>query len=158
MKRLALLLLACAACGGSDADVAGNFTIAVTNRDNGCNFANWMVDATASGIAVTVTQDGSNVTATVGGLTAILLNAALGSNAYTGSVDGDDLELEIIGTNTMTSGNCMFTYNSEIFATIDGDLLEGQIHYRGAGNGNTDCASITGCDSFQDFNGTRPPE
>ena len=158
MKRLALLWLACAACGGSDADVAGNFSVSVTNRDNGCNFQNWTVGDQATGIQVTITQDGSNVTATVGGVTGALLDIALGGHAYTGVVDGDDLALDLVGTRAMQMGNCTFTYNSAIDASIDGDVLTGEVHYRGAGNGNSDCASITGCDTFQDFNGTRPPE
>jgi len=158
MKRLALLVIACTACGGSDADVSGNFNVAVTNRDNGCNFQNWTVGNSANGIAVTVTQDGSNVTATVGGVTGGLLDLVLGGHAYTGVVDGNDLDLNLIGTRSMLMGNCTFTYNSEIAASISGDVLTGEIHYRGAGNGNSDCTSITGCDSFQDFNGNRPPQ
>ncbi len=51
----------------------------------------------------------------------------------------------------------MLTFNSEIRAVIDGDILTGQINYTSATNGNPDCAGITGCRSFQDFNGTRPP-
>jgi len=153
--RSILALLACAAC--SSDDVAGDYAVAVTNRENGCSIQNWTVGDQATGIAVTITQDGSRVTATVGGVTGALLDLALGARAYTGNVDGNDLDLEIIGTRPMQSGNCTFTYNSEILAAADGDVLTGTIHYRGAGNGNADCASITGCDSVQEFNGTRPP-
>ena len=54
------------ACGGhegavrasrSDADVASDYTIALTNRDNGCMFENWTVGEQANGIPVIVTQD-----------------------------------------------------------------------------------------------------
>ena len=98
MKRWLSVLAVCAACGGSDADVAGN-----------------------------------------------------------GDVDGNDFVLELFGTPSQNSGNCTFTYNSVIDGAISGDTLTGRIEYRAATNGNPDCAAITGCVSFQEFNGTRPP-
>lgn len=152
-----MILVAAAACG-SDADVAGDYTIALTNRDNGCDFANWTVGETASNIPVLITQDGSNVTATVNGGAGIVLDLVLGARAYTGGVDGDDLFLELFGTRPQQSGDCTFTYNSVIDASIAGDVLTGRIEYRAATNDNPGCAAIEGCLSFQDFNGTRPPQ
>jgi len=159
MKRLACVLLACGVgCGSSSpADVAGSYTVAVTNRDNGCMLANWMVGTSTPNIPVTITQSGSNATATITGLVGIYVSAGLGSNVYTGTVDGNDLDLELLGTRSQTMGNCTFTYNSAIAATLGGDALEGRVEYRVAGNGNPDCAVFDNCLSYQDFNGTRPP-
>jgi hypothetical protein len=151
-----LLLVGCG--GGDPADVAGNFTISLTNRDNGCNLANWTVGEQASNIPVVITQDGDNATADVQAGAGFLLDAALGSSVYTGDVDGDDLFLELFGTRAQQQGNCTFTFNSEIDASIDGDTLTGVINYRAATVGNPDCAALEGCVSFQEFNGTRPPE
>jgi hypothetical protein len=53
--------------------------------------------------------------------------------------------------------DCTFTFNSEIHATIDGDVLTGEIDYLSATNGNPDCAAVASCRSLQNFNGTRPP-
>src|SRR5688572_22727127 len=145
-------------CGGEDADVAGDFSIAVTNRDNGCEFDNWMEDETSANIPVTITQDGSAVTATIEGLTGSFVEAVLGSRSYEGEVDGNDLFLELFGSRAANQGNCAFTINSEIDATISGDALEGRINYKAATNGNPDCDTLEGCVSFQDFNGTRPPQ
>jgi hypothetical protein len=157
MRRISafLFIFLSAACG--DANVEGNYSIAVTNRDNGCNFQNWTVGQQASGIAVTINQEGSDVSATVEGATGALLNLTLGSNFYTGDVEGSSLLLELFGNRSQTMGNCAFTFNSIIDAEANGDALTGRIEYTAAGNGNPDCASIDGCVTFQDFNGTRPP-
>lgn len=146
-------------CGG-DADLAGNYTISLTNGANGCNLGNFTPGDTTTGVAVVITQTGSTVTATVNGVAALALAALLGAgkNVYTGSVSGDDMTVESIGTRANTSGNCTYTFNSKIHGTLDGDVLRGTIEYRAAGNGNSDCAQLAGCISVQDYNGTRPPQ
>jgi hypothetical protein len=161
MKRLLgiALTLAFGACGsGSDVDVAGEYTIALTNRDNGCELENYTEGEQASNIPVSITQEGSNVTATVGGGGGLVLDLALGSRVFTGEVDGDDVFLELFGTRGQQQGNCSFTFNSAIDATLDGDVLTGTIDYRAATNDNPDCAALEGCRTFQEFNGTRPPQ
>src|SRR5205085_2572645 len=125
-----------AACGGSDVDPTGDYTVALTNRDNGCMFQSWTVGDQASNIPVTVTEDSkSNVSASVGGGAGAVLDLALGAHIYTGGVDGNDLALDLFGTRGQQMGNCSFTYNSTIDATLNGDLLEGRIEYRAATNG-----------------------
>jgi hypothetical protein len=154
MKSLALVLLA--ACG-SNGNVAGSYTIALTDKDNGCNLANWTSGNQTTGVPVTITQSGSDVNATVTGVAAAVLDAFIGTAAFTGD---DSIDLKAIGTIPKQSGNCTWTYNGEITASLDGDALEGRIDYRAADNGNSDCMTmmIHGCDSYQAFNGTRPPE
>ncbi|MGE0868926.1 MAG: hypothetical protein AB7P03_10195 [Kofleriaceae bacterium] len=153
------LVAALAGCGSSEpADVEGTYTIAVTNRDNGCNFNDWTVNESTPGIGVVINQEDDAVTATIQGAVGVFLNFALGSDTYSGSVDGDAVDLVLHGTRSATMGNCTFTYNSEIHATADGDTLVGRVEYIAAGNGNPDCASIDGCVTYQDFNGTRPPK
>lgn len=144
-------------CGGEPANVAGSYTIAVTNAENGCNFDNWVEGETSQGIMVDITQNDTAVSAQVEGLTGTLLSLVLGSNVYTGEVDGSHLELIIYGEVAATQGNCTFTYNSIIDADSDGDVLTGEIRYEAATVGNPDCAAIEGCVTRQQFNGTRPP-
>lgn len=159
MRALAWPLLGCLiACGGDPADVEGNYTIAVTNRDNGCNFQNWTVGNQATNIAVTISQEGENVSATIEGATGGFVELVLGSRTYAGTIDGDSMSLDLFGSRSQNSGNCAFTYNSRIVADANGDALTGRVEYRAAGNGNPDCAAIDGCLSYQDFNGTRPPQ
>ena len=160
MKGWILAALASVAGCGGDADVAGNYTVALTNGTNGCNLSNVPPGDTASGISLVITQDGSKVTATIEGLARVYLEALLGNgkNVFTGSVDGDELSVESLGTRTNTTGNCTYTYNATIGGTLDGDVLRGRIDYRAADNGNPDCSQVHGCVTFQDYNGTRPPQ
>lgn len=149
-------ILAALGCG-EDANVAGSYTIAVTNRTNGCELENWMEGETSSNIPVTITQSGENVTATVDGLVGAYFNAIFGSAAFVGTVSGDDLDLQIIGTRSATEGNCTYTFNAVLSGSVSGDTLTGRIDYQAATNDQPDCAALEGCTSYQDFNGTRPP-
>lgn len=157
--RTLVCLLAVALCAcGSPADVAGNYTVNLTNKDNGCNFANWTVGQMTSGIAITVTQSGGDVTATVGGLGGAYLTAVLGSASFTGTADGNNIDLKLFGTRSATMGNCAYTVNAHLTGGIAGDLLEGTIEYAPATNGSPDCGVLASCVNAQAFNGTRPPK
>jgi hypothetical protein len=155
MRALVLLLPCLAACLNDDADASGDYQITVTNRENACNFPSWT--AGDSGPATTtITQNRNDVTASVTGLGALFLEVSIGGHAFTGKVSGGTLALKLFGSRSYTMGNCTFTYNAEIHATIDGNALDGQLEYRPATNGNPDCAGITDCLSFQEFTGSRP--
>lgn len=163
MKRFVYLslvgLVAAAACSSSSpVNAKGNYTVATTNRDNGSNFQNWTVGAQSTGIAVVITQQNASATAVVNAGAGFVLDVVLGGHSFTGTVDGDHLDLKLAGTRAQTQGNCTYTINGEIASTLAGDTLTGRINYVAAGNGNSDCASIQGCVSFQEFNGTRPPQ
>lgn len=155
---LAILVLGIGACGGDDpADVAGDYTLQITNEANGCGFDGWTEGEVAADVPLTVTQDGAAVTATIEGLAGGYVELVLGARTFTGEVDGARLELTLFGTRSATEGNCTYTINAEVDATIDGDLLEGEIRYVPATNGNPDCAALDACANVQRFNGTRPP-
>jgi hypothetical protein len=154
---VAVVALVVAGCGDDPANVAGDYTVAVTSGANGCNLTNWQEGSSTSGIGVTITQDGGNATAIIEGFVGQYVMAALGSRTFTGTVDGTDLDLDLIGTNALTTGNCTYTYNALLDGGIDGDVIIGTITYTAATNDQTDCAPLEGCESIQDFNGTRPP-
>jgi hypothetical protein len=160
--RLALLgsiLVWAFGCGDSEpADVAGSYSLSLTNRENGCGFDNWMEGNTASNIPLELMQNGSDVTGEVGGGAGLVLDIVLGSRTYIGEVHGSSIDMDIFGTNSLSEGNCSYTYNSSVHANLDGDVLTGSIEYRAATNGNPDCSALEGCVSQQDFNGTRPPQ
>ncbi len=159
VASLIVLSFVASALGCSDpADVAGDYSVALTNRENGCDFANWTVGDMSSNIPVTITQDGSSVSATVGGGGAVVLDLALGSHVYQGNVNGSHIKATIFGNRSATDGNCTYTYNSTFDADADGDFLTGEIRYTPATNGNPDCAAIEGCVNRQEFNGNRPPQ
>lgn len=157
MKRW-IWLVALAACGGDPVDAEGTYTMAVTNRDNGCNFALWTIGNSASNIGVVINQEGEDANAEVMGLTGDFLDGVLGSHVFQGVVDGDELDLSIIGTTKITTGNCAdHTIDARLESTLDGDVLTGRISYTIVGTGST-CAPYDGCISYQDMNGTRPPQ
>lgn len=151
----ALVVLALAAGCTSDADVSGDYTMQVTNRDNGCMFGSWTPGETSTA-EVVVTQNSTDVLANVTGLGAFALELAIGGHAFSGHVAGGDIDLHLLGTRSNMTGNCTYTFNAEIRASIDGDTLAGQINYVAATNGNPDCSAIAACTSFQEFTGTRP--
>lgn len=158
MSRFVIVALwVVAACGTDDVNAAGNYTIALTSGANGCNLSNWTVGGQTTGIAVGITQSGKDVTATVAGLAGGALDVVLGSHVFAGTVSGDSLDMTILGTVPKSMGNCTYTFNSEIPATLSGDALSGSVEYRAATNGNPDCATLVGCLSVQQFNGSRPP-
>jgi hypothetical protein len=157
MKHFLGGLLAVVAGCSDPANVEGTWTVALTNRDNGCSFGNWTVGESATNVQVVFTQNGESVNADVQGLAEIGLALLLGADGiFSGSVDGDELDLVREGTNPTTMGNCTFTYNAQILATVSGGTMEGRIEYRAQHNNNSDCAAVT-CLTYQDFNGVRPP-
>jgi hypothetical protein len=154
-------VVALTACSSTPANVAGSYTVGVTNRTNGCNFANWTEGQMSSGIPITITQaetsSGTTASAKVTGVTGAYFDVVFGTSVFAGPVDGDHLDLKLMGTSAKTTGNCTYTYDGEILATASGDTLSGQIKYTPATNGHTDCATIEGCVTYQDFSGSRPP-
>jgi hypothetical protein len=150
--------LALIACGSEPADVAGDYTLSITNGSNGCGLDNWTEGDTSTGIPFTVTQSGSQVTGTVGGTSGLFFDLWLGGRVFTGTVEENTVHLSLYGTAAKQQGNCTYTVNATVSAVSSGDVLQGQIRYTAATNGNPDCASLEGCVSSQSFNGTRPPQ
>jgi hypothetical protein len=158
LAALGVLVAALGACSSDPAQIAGDYTVGVTNRDNGCNFPNWTVGAMTAGVDVKIAESGSSVTADVTGGTGAVLDFAFGSSAFTGTIDGNQMSLTLEGTRVQQTGTCTYTYNGQIIATANGDTMTGRINYTPATNGNSDCAAVSGCLTYQEFNGSRPPQ
>ena len=159
LPTFALLVTATlAACGGDDpVDAAGTYSIALTNRENGCNLGTWTVGDTAQNVGAVITQDGEQVSADVQGAARVGLDLWLGAHVFTGVIEGDELELSIAGTRAGSMNACAYTYDAVLDATISGDVLRGEVRYQARTNGSPDCGALTGCASRQELNGTRPP-
>lgn len=149
--------LALVACGSDPADVAGTYTIALTNRDNGCNINNWTPGPISGSVTMVVTQSDDAASADVQGLAGVALDALTGGHVFTGSVDGSGVDLAITGTRAMSQGACAYTMDAELTGALSGDSLAGMVIYRARTNGAADCGALTGCQSQQDFAGARPP-
>ena len=157
MKRrlsIAWVALVCAAAC-SDANVAGNYTAAITNGADPCGIG-WS-PAEMSNATLTVTQSGSDVTMIVNGLPGLYVASILGTNTFIGDVDGSDVNLVATGNAPKTSGGCTYTFNGEVIANQEGDSLAGRVEYRAATNGHPDCGTRQSCVSQQEFNASRPP-
>lgn len=161
-KSLAILLpvLALVGCSSDDeftADVAGSYTIALTNDESTCAFSNWEKDKETSGIGLVITQDGDKIQGTLDGLAATFFDLWLGSHDFDGTIKGRALTLTNFGERPTQQGNCSFTYNAVVKANQNADTIEGTITYSPQTNGNPDCAAVE-CSALQRFSGVRPPK
>jgi hypothetical protein len=139
------------------ANVAGKYSVTITGGKNGCNLDGWKEGDRHTDIPLMVTQTGADITASVGGLAAIVLGLSYGSADYVGGVVGNKLTVTLYGKHTRRTGECVHTMNSVVRAELVGDFLRGTIsHEPSAGNGHPDCMAIK-CSSEQHFNGSRPP-
>jgi hypothetical protein len=144
------------ACSGSDpVDAEGTYSVGVTNREDQCAFG-WTVGQQTPGIEVVVTQNGANAIAEIKGGGGFAVFTVLNTATFSGSVDGDELDLFATGTKSFSKGNCTYTYDGHIAATLTGDALQGSISYVANTNTASDCAAVQ-CTSTQDFCGSRPP-
>jgi hypothetical protein len=160
MRRCAILAITilAAACGdGSPTNVAGDYTLALTNHENGCSFQTWTVGDTTTGLPLTIVQNGTAVTGVIGGAAGTWMRLVLGSDAFAGTVTGNALHLVLNGTRAYTEGGCTYTIIGTADAEVAQDVLTGGIVYTTATNGSPDCGALAGCQSIQVFNGTRPP-
>jgi hypothetical protein len=163
VARPALLILAAlwpCACGSDPpVYVGGDYTIAVTARENGCGFGNWTPGATASNIQLQILQSpGSpSLSGTIQGGTGFLVQVLLGTNAFTGRVSGNQIEALLVGTNMLSQGTCQYRIQVDLKGDLSGDVLTGTIDYSTSTDHSSACGALEGCHSVQDFNGTRPP-
>jgi hypothetical protein len=171
VRRVALvpaivLPMLAGACGGSSfssqtANVAGDYTVELTTGDNGCMFTSWTAGSTATAVPVTLTQQGANTTATVGGAAAIVLDllfgTALGTSQFHGSVTGGSFSLADYGTTHATDGDCSYTLKATLTGSISGNSISGQITYSETTNGSPACGYHATCTSVQAFDGVRAP-
>lgn len=138
------------------ADVAGNYTVNVTNGPDECMIG-WTEGDSTSAIPVLVTQDGDQVSLQVQGLTGTILTVGVGSNQFEGQVGGNSVTAALIGNVSRTQGGCAYTTTVDLDARVDNDVIQGTLTYRPVTNGHPDCGTLETCVSRQSFNGARPP-
>lgn len=162
MMRRARMLVTVAAIssvgvGCAPADVAGNYSVNVTNGANGCSLDNWMEGSTSSNIPLLVTQSDDQVQLDVQGLTGTYLDLVLGSSLFNGDVSGSQITAALIGSNTGRQGSCSYTVTVDLDARVDGDFIQGELTWRPVTNRHPDCGVLETCRNTQQFNGSRPP-
>jgi hypothetical protein len=160
----ASLLAFAPGCGGSTfqanqppANIAGDYSVSLTNGNNGCQFANWTQGSTAQDVHVMLAQQGASATATLTGLAGLLFYVVLGTVQFQGTVSGDSFTLTAVGSNPARDGMCTFTIKATLTGSTAGDTIQGQLAYTETTNGSPDCSYHSTCSSIQSFAGARPP-
>ena len=158
------IVVACAACTSTPADVMGTYTGSLTRGDNGCNLVDWTPGAVITDSAFDITQDGNSVAVAVTGSEAKVLDDTVSSHTLTGAVSDVSLQVTIIGTRMRMMQNCMFRLDAAIIASASGSTLDGELHYRETVLDPsclfvTDAGVVTtgamGCDSSETFSDSR---
>ena len=152
---LALLATSITGCSETPVDASGSYRISVTNAENDCELEGWSVGTTSLDIALDVSQEGEFADAALGGEVGNYQDLVLGGHLLSGEVRGNRLEQGLSGTRETQSLGCAFFVDSFLDARLNDDLLEGVLIYTVNDNGSPDCNQLQGCQSVQDFNGTR---
>ena len=155
LRGFALLAVVIVAGCTPPANIAGTYTVAVTDGQNGCAFPNFTQGTVTNGIPFTVTQNGASATGTVGGVVGVYLGLTFGNNVFTGTVLGNGFLLKLTGTNTLNQGSCAYTLDAVASGSIVGSAISGQIDYTSVTNNSAACGSLVGCHTDQTFSGTR---
>jgi hypothetical protein len=155
-----LLVAACSGSGGTvdtPADLAGAYTISVTNTDNGCSYDNWKVGQSAQNIQLDITQTHADVSASLRGLGSIAF-AVLGIGAMSGTVSGSSATVTAVGTNGVRRGQCAFFVRATASITLTGNTINGTVTYTNETNHHAECGVLETCSSQQTLAGNRPPK
>lgn len=157
--RIILLALvpAVVACSGSDggeppAQVAGNYTLTITDGQNGCNVQDFTTNSSQTGTMVAITQSGTSVTATAMHTSGLVLAFGAG-DTISGWIDGQ--EASLTASSPRTQGGCAYTTTATANITFKDSAMQGTILYTNAGNGSSDCGVLQQCTSTQTFTGSR---
>ena len=163
--RFALGCVVLAACSTPTANVAGTYTAQLTQGSDGCNVSTVSEGTVTTGVTMVVTQTTGTLTADVGGAIASDLMTLIGNHVYTGSIDGDGLQLGINGGFTRQIGNCSYHLDTVITAEASGSTLTGELDYR-AVSADPTCVMVTdagsdltggiGCNTTSTLSASRP--
>ncbi|MFO0558066.1 MAG: hypothetical protein U0269_08600 [Polyangiales bacterium] len=144
--------------GCAPLNVAGTYSGAVTNRDNGCMLSNYNVGDMTSGINMVVTQSGSDVTVDVQGLAGVALSLFTANpDPMRGTATPVGFSVSKIGRNGTTSGDCTYNTVVEANGTLNGDSLSGTVTYRYQVTNAAACGFRATCRTEQSFAFVRPP-
>jgi hypothetical protein len=139
--------------GGPAADVAGEYTVSLTNQQSSC-MLDWRQGAKTNGVMFTIRQDGTNLTAEAGGDAAVSLVLITGTNAFVGNVEGDTFTLVADGPTVFTTGACSYTVQATVEGTLQGDIITGTLTYRPVLSTDPQCAQYA-CAAVAAFTGVR---
>ncbi len=139
---------------GTPVDVAGEYTVSLTNTSNDCMMP-WKDGATTNGVLFTIRQTGTQLKAEADGDAALSLVLLTGTNLFDGDVHGNGFTLLAQGPTVFSAGNCMYTVNATVEGTIEGNTIHGTLTYAPVVSSDPECAQYA-CAAVEDFTGARP--
>jgi hypothetical protein len=158
--RILLALLLLQACTSDDpVNVSGDYTLAITNGANGCEFANWTVGDTATGVLVRLRQmSDDKFTAELTGIVRVFAELTIGSYIFAGDVTGASFDATLAGMqDIMNQGEtCKYRVNADIDGSLVRDNISGTITYRVVIVTSAPDCPPEDCATVQSFNGSRP--
>lgn len=107
--------------------MSGEYSVAVTNRENACGVDDWEEGNMASGIPLVIEQDGSEITGTIEGIVSLYLVAVTGNDEFEGAVSGDEFTMTSYGTTSPVVDGCSFTWNATVSGELSGNSIEGTV-------------------------------
>lgn len=156
MLRVVGVLVLVGGCGGEPANVAGMWSMNVTNGENGCSIDNWTVGDTTEAVPLTLTQADATVNGSVGGTVGVGANLVFGTNQLSGLASGRHVDLRLVGR-AQSSGSCAYTPVLDLSADVNGDTMSGTITWSYDTNSSADCGYRATCETVQSMNAARPP-
>ncbi len=135
--------------------VEGEYLLTLRTGKNECGLTPWD-DASTLNVPVSVSQNGTEIRATLRDLVGLPTVLLLGSNEYRGTLDGNRLTLRIDGSVVGTQAACTFVYDGVIDGRYVEGGLSGDVRYVRAFRGG-DCTGLA-CESQQFFDGVRAPK
>jgi hypothetical protein len=139
---------------GTPVDVAGEYTVSLTNTTNDCMMP-WKDGATTNGVLFTIRQTGTQLTAEADGDAALSLVLLTGTNLFDGNIHGNGFTLVADGPTVFQAGNCMYNVDATVEGTIVDNIIHGTLTYSPVFGSDPECAQYA-CTAVEDFTGTRP--
>ena len=159
-------MLALTGCGDSEspkacetpADVAGDYTVRLTNVQNTCPSMaqGWTDGAVNEGVDFLIEQQCVALSAETMGDPALYFLLLLGANDFRGEVHGSHFVLTNHGTKEYTYDTCDYTIDATVEGDLDGDSITGTLTYTPVIKPSASCTGYE-CAAEQTFDGVRPP-
>jgi hypothetical protein len=128
----AVVMGAAAACSTPTANVNATYDVTLTQGSDGCGVATAMEGVATTGSTLAFVQTGGDLQATLGGTNAMMLKTLVGNTVFTGTIDGDGIQMTISGEFTRMIDDCNYILDAVVTATAssDGATLFGSLSYR----------------------------
>jgi hypothetical protein len=130
MRGAAAAIALAAACSSAPANVAGTYSASITQGSDGCQVATVMEGTVTPGTIMTITQSGGDLQLAATGALQGTLDQIVGTYVFSGSIDGNSLQLAINGAHTRSVDGCVFDLDAVITASAGGNQLSGALAYR----------------------------